>query len=747
MLLAAFSAALLCLSIALPAQQPSSALPYTVVTREARRPLATRVFGGQEMFALDDLARLFNLSVREDAAAGGITIASGTQSVVLSQQQPLASVAGKMISLPAAAVRDGRAWYVPVDFVSRALASIHSPRLELRKPSRLLLVGDIRMPRVAARVEPLGSLTRVTLEVAPPTPHTVTQEGQQRLIVRFDADALDAPDIRATVTTDTLQNIRAGEAPQSVTIDLGPRFASFRSADQPGPAGSTRVVIDLVAQTETAPPPGTPTPAPTPPPTQPETPPLLDLPPAGGLRTIVIDAGHGGDDTGAKGAQGTLEKTVTLSVARRLKAAIETRLGVRVLLTRDGDQAVASDQRAALANNNKADLFISLHANASVRPRVAGIEVFYLTLEGYGDRSAARDGGTRRFAARARRRHARHRDHAVGNGAGAAHRPVDGVRARGRSRAARPRADEPAAAAAGAAARAGRREHAGGARRDGLPHQPAGRAAARRRRAPERDRAGARRRDPALPRRADRARDDPDRRRIAIAAFVVFGRGRGWVLFVGLPRWYASRQAQVQAPAPATPAAAPAAAPRRRGSQDHRDAVLRRRRRHGARARAARGALRRHRRPNRRAPSSRRSSRAGARRRCLGHSRRHVKLRDVFLTERGDAFVDLSGEIMSKHPGGSLDEIFTVYSIVNALTVNLPAITRVQILVDGKEVDTLAGHVDLRHPLAKSLGHGSVHDIALTDARRADLRPTTHHARLPRCTRKARCSSRSAARA
>ena len=57
----------------------------------------------------------------------------------------------------------------------------------------------------------------------------------------------------------------------------------------------------------------------------------------------------------------------------------------------------------------------------------------------------------------------------------------------------------------------------------------------------------------------------------------------------------------------------------------------------------------------------------------------------------------------AKHAGGALDEILTVYAIVNALTVNLPAITRVQILVDGKEVDTLAGHVDLRHPLAKSM--------------------------------------------
>jgi spore germination protein GerM len=86
-----------------------------------------------------------------------------------------------------------------------------------------------------------------------------------------------------------------------------------------------------------------------------------------------------------------------------------------------------------------------------------------------------------------------------------------------------------------------------------------------------------------------------------------------------------------------------------------------------------------------------------------------TKLRDVYVTERGDAFVDLSGELIAKHPGGSLLEIFTVYTLVNALTVNLPAVTRVQILVDGKEVDTLAGHVDLRHPLSKNM-EWVVHD-------------------------------------
>ncbi|HEY4670429.1 MAG TPA: stalk domain-containing protein, partial [Gemmatimonadaceae bacterium] len=162
------------------------------------------------MFALDDLARLFGLTVREDTAAGAITVTSGAQTIVLSPQQPLASVGGRMISLPAAPTRDGRVWYVPVDFVGRALAPVSTTRIELRKPSRLVLTGDIRMPRVAARIEPLGSVTRATIDVAPPTPHTVTQDGP-RLAMRFDADALDVAEIRGMPATDAYQNIRIGD--------------------------------------------------------------------------------------------------------------------------------------------------------------------------------------------------------------------------------------------------------------------------------------------------------------------------------------------------------------------------------------------------------------------------------------------------------------------------------------------------------------------------------------------------------
>jgi hypothetical protein len=78
-------------------------------------------------------------------------------------------------------------------------------------------------------------------------------------------------------------------------------------------------------------------------------------------------------------------------------------------------------------------------------------------------------------------------------------------------------------------------------------------------------------------------------------------------------------------------------------------------------------------------------------------------VRSVFLDGHGGAYVDLSREVVTGHTGGSLDEALTVFSIVNAITVNLPDIPAVQILVDGHAVDTLVGHLDLRHPLGRSL--------------------------------------------
>jgi N-acetylmuramoyl-L-alanine amidase len=365
-----------------PVLQSQAPPPYAVLTPNGRSSLAVRVISGQEVVALDDLTRLFDLTTREDALAGGLTISTKTQAIVLTPGQALASVSGRLVSLPAPPVRENRSWFLPLDFIPRALGPALGTRLDLRRPSRLIVVGDLRVPRISARAEQAGVGVRLTFDLAPATPHTVTQEAN-RLQIRFEADALDAA-LPASPVADVVQAIRLADTGTVIVIDLGPRFASFRSSDAPGDRGAGRIVIDVMgATTEASPTPPTPSSTPTPPPADP---PLFGGP-AGGLRTIVVDAGHGGDEQGARGPKGSAEKDVTLAVARRLKAAIESRLGARVILTRDGDQSVGLDERAAVANNNKADLFISLHANASVRGIATGAEVFYLSLADYGDQA------------------------------------------------------------------------------------------------------------------------------------------------------------------------------------------------------------------------------------------------------------------------------------------------------------------------------------------------------------------------
>jgi Sporulation and spore germination len=187
-----------------------------------------------------------------------------------------------------------------------------------------------------------------------------------------------------------------------------------------------------------------------------------------------------------------------------------------------------------------------------------------------------------------------------------------------------------------------------------------------------------------------------NRRAIAAGALVALAVAGGWVLFFALPRWYGPKPA-VTAAAPPPSTATDSSTPARKitatlfyVSEDGMSLTgVQREVPYGARvAQQARAIV---------------EAQIQAAAPLVSPIPADTKVRNVFVTDKGDAFVDLSAEVRDKHPGGALDELFTVYAIVDALTVNLPAVLRVQVLIDGKEADTLAGHVDLRHPLAKSL--------------------------------------------
>jgi N-acetylmuramoyl-L-alanine amidase len=372
---------MLVLVSAAQAQNLKPASPYTVVSREGRRVIQAAVSGEQDMLRVDDLASVFQLSVREDRGNNALTITRGSRTVVLSLDQGLASIGGRLVSLGAPPVRDGGRWAVPADFVSRALPLIADVRIELRRSSRLIVVGEVRVPRITARLEQVGSATRVTLDATPAATSAVSQE-PRRLLVRFDADVLDAAGT-SIAGQGLVESITVAD-PTTVVIALAPGFGTFRSSAVPLDAASSRVVVDVLpagASAQVLAPPG-PTPQSGTP--GPEPLPSLAQMSSPSIRTIALDPGHGGGESGARGINGALEKDITLDVARRLKAALEARLGIRVLLTRDDDRLVPLDDRASIANNNKADLLVSIHVNASPRRDARGAEVFYLSLDGLG---------------------------------------------------------------------------------------------------------------------------------------------------------------------------------------------------------------------------------------------------------------------------------------------------------------------------------------------------------------------------
>ena len=381
--------ALLCLVLAAPqrAQDTPSPTPLTLISKDGRRTVPTVNSGGRELIALDDIASLFQVAVREDSLAGGFTITYRGKTIVASADQPMASVDGRIVTLPSPITRSGRRWLVPIEFLPSALGPIYDQRIDFRAAARLLLVGDMRVPRVSARVEASGPPTRAAIVITPATPVAVVTEAG-RVVLRVEADALEP--VFPLSATGLIDGVRIGDQPNVVFVALSRQAGTARTAIATGD-NATRVVIEVpVAESRPAPPdPKLPTTDPRLPTTESSR--LPGLEPRQALQTLAIDPGHGGDEVGVRGANGLEEKQLTLDVARRLRGLVERGLGVRVILTRDDDRVVGIDDRAAAANNGKADLLLSLHANGALSGSPSGAEVFYdrLDREGEAVRSAA----------------------------------------------------------------------------------------------------------------------------------------------------------------------------------------------------------------------------------------------------------------------------------------------------------------------------------------------------------------------
>src|SRR5438105_8403889 len=223
--------------------------------------------------------------------------------------------------------RSTRDWSSDVcssDLARRAVAPIYDTPIDLRRASRLLIVGNIRVARVTTRIDAVGPPTRATIEVTPAL--LVSQAADAgRVLVRVEADVIDpAP---PPAPAGLIDQIQTGTQTTTVAIALNARAGTPRVSTTTT-TESTRVTIEVPLaapsqDTSTAPPPPAlpALPAPTGP-----APPALPALSGPKLQTMVIDPGHGGDDNGVRGPKGAPGKEVGVGVGRELETPIETGL-------------------------------------------------------------------------------------------------------------------------------------------------------------------------------------------------------------------------------------------------------------------------------------------------------------------------------------------------------------------------------------------------------------------------------------
>lgn len=351
-----------------------------VLTEGTRREVLPVSRDGAEMLSLDNVIAGLGVALRPETPGSSVKLLYEGREVTLFHKKSLASVGGDLRLLSAPALYEDGRWLLPVDAVPRLLGPLLAQPAEWRPGSRVLLIGRAGVARVSVSTFVSGDVVRVVLESSEKVPFRV-QQGEGRVTVAVLRDTIDTTFHQERLTGGIVDWVQyLGGRENVFVLTLGRRFGQLRAVEQENPP---RLVLEVEASAGVPSRAGAGAPAASPAPRA--------APPATAdtraLRVVVIDPGHGGSDTGAKGPGGTLEKDVALLIARRLRAQLINSLGLQVFLTRDGDQELSLDQRTAIANNYKADLFISIHANASRATGARGSEVYFLAYQASDDES------------------------------------------------------------------------------------------------------------------------------------------------------------------------------------------------------------------------------------------------------------------------------------------------------------------------------------------------------------------------
>jgi N-acetylmuramoyl-L-alanine amidase len=333
----------------------------TLRTPAGDKQVAVTHQGNQTLFSAEDVVTALGGTVTKDANGWKVTVNNVT--AVFGTDSRFAVVREDLIEMPLAPLSvEGRA-FVPWQFFNGFLSRASDQEAAFDPVNRVLSVRPLQRSVVSVQfsVADVQGISKIVLTLSGQVDYAIVKEAGA-YTVHFKTP------VKAPFTEQTFEDpyvAKAGFTGNDLHIQL-------TSPDVVGDAyrldNPFRIVLDL--RKGAAPAPGV-------------VPPSVVTKPVEqpGIHTIVIDPGHGGTQVGAIGPAGLLEKDATMALCRKLADALSAKLHARVILTRTDDSLVSLDQRTAVANQYKADLFLSVHMNAAVVKGAKGSETYFLSLE------------------------------------------------------------------------------------------------------------------------------------------------------------------------------------------------------------------------------------------------------------------------------------------------------------------------------------------------------------------------------
>jgi len=326
------------------------------------RPFTYIEQGGQTYVSAEQITAALGGTLTPDA--NGFKVAVGNNVAAFGPDSQYGVIRDDLIEMPVPPIQVEGKPYVPWQFFQGMLAKTASLDVSWDANARVLLARPAVRDAVGVQVSVANvqGISKIVLALSGPAEYGILKE-PDAYVIRFKGP-VRAPFPEQAYEDPYIAKVTFAGSDLRIQLTAPDVVGDAYQLDNP-----PRIVLDLRKASgpvpgQTVPLPGLRTPA--------------DVP---GIRTIVIDPGHGGKAVGAVGPGGLLEKDITLAVSRKLAASLAKSTGARVVLTREDDSLVSLDQRTAIANQYKADLFLSVHMNAAVVKDAKGSETYYLSLE------------------------------------------------------------------------------------------------------------------------------------------------------------------------------------------------------------------------------------------------------------------------------------------------------------------------------------------------------------------------------